>query len=255
MIYDIKTDTWSEKVSKPVNTFQHGEVIATGAISGRYAPKKIYVLEGFIGSLCVRNRVYDAVGNIWSTAKDMPAYRTSFGIAVVDDILYVIGGLDFAEPLPDHAVGGAIGPISLNEQYVPIGYSSAPNGSIPTVNCPVVNILSPLNQIYSENTVFLEFTVDKPVVEIGYSLDKQARVTIVENTTLIGLSAGEHTITVYALDYVGNIGISTTTVFTVSSDSSDALLIFIAVAVLVLIWVIITTVLVVYFKTQKKVVD
>jgi hypothetical protein len=42
----------------------------------------------------------------------MPTARTDFGAAVVDDLLYVVGGWCDGEVS------------SLNEQYVPIGYGS-----------------------------------------------------------------------------------------------------------------------------------
>ncbi|MDR2708019.1 MAG: hypothetical protein LBB87_04675 [Nitrososphaerota archaeon] len=44
----------------------------------------------------------------------MPSSRQNFGVAVVDDILYAIGGA---------SIRGT--PLALNEQYIPIGYFDA----------------------------------------------------------------------------------------------------------------------------------
>jgi hypothetical protein len=63
---------------------------------------------------------------------------------------------------------------------------------------PNIVILSPLNQTYQTDSVELMFTINKPASWIGYSLDGQATVTIVGNTTLSALSDGAHNVVVYA---------------------------------------------------------
>jgi N-acetylneuraminic acid mutarotase len=99
MIYDSKTDVWSETGPAKLD----GRSEATGVTTGVYAPQKIYVLSSF------SNYVYDLEADTWSTAEAMPTLRTGFGVAVVDDVLYVIGGR-WEDTF------------SLTEQYVPIGY-------------------------------------------------------------------------------------------------------------------------------------
>jgi hypothetical protein len=59
------------------------------------------------------NRVYDPLRDSWSDGKGMPTLRSEFGVAVVDDILYAIGGCT-----KDQTAS------SKNEQYIPIGYQS-----------------------------------------------------------------------------------------------------------------------------------
>jgi N-acetylneuraminic acid mutarotase len=116
MIYDPKTDRWSERKTNSII----GADQATGTTSGVYAPKRICILgEIYDGSIPAKsksiNQVYDPVKNTWSTAKAMPIMRSGFGVAVVDDVLYVIGGRTNEHGTPR---------LSLNEQYVPIGYGS-----------------------------------------------------------------------------------------------------------------------------------
>ena len=52
---------------------------------------------------------------------------------------------------------------------------------------------------------------------MGYSLDDLMNVTVGGNTTLVGLSEGVHTITVFANDAAGNMGSSQTVYFTINA--------------------------------------
>lgn len=69
---------------------------------------------------------------------------------------------------------------------------------------------------FNSSYVPLSFTVNKPVSWAGYSLDGQANVTVSQNTTLTGLAAGTHSITVYAQDTLGLVGASDMLSFTVA---------------------------------------
>jgi len=84
---------------------------------------------------------------------------------------------------------------------------------------PIISIISPENKTYAVNNVFLTFTVTETPLWMGYSLDDQANVTVIGNTTLLGLSDGTHYITVYATDIAGNMGSSDIVYFTVDTVS------------------------------------
>ncbi len=71
---------------------------------------------------------------------------------------------------------------------------------------PAISILSPQNITYPTSSVSLNFTVSEPTDWIGYSLDRQENVTILGNTTLIGLPEGPHCVEVYANDTYGHMG-------------------------------------------------
>jgi hypothetical protein len=75
---------------------------------------------------------------------------------------------------------------------------------------PNVSVLSIENKTFVNSTVPLDFTVNDLVTQISYSLDGHDNVTIAGNTTLTGLSNGEHYITVYYTDIAGNVGSETT---------------------------------------------
>jgi len=228
LIYDTETDNWSEGTSGPVVVVEG----AAGATTGVKAPQKVYVLGLIVEALypTVINQVYDPKTDTWATATTMSTTRSDFGVAVVNDILYVIGGYLRVSP--------NVIPTAANEQYIPIGYSTPPE----------INIASPENQTYNESSVSLVFTVNKPVNWTGYSLDGQDNVTITGNTTIAGLSNGLHNVTVYAEDSRGNMGASETVSFSVKLPFPTTLVAtaFAASAAVIGIG------LLVYFKKRKR---
>jgi hypothetical protein len=74
-----------------------------------------------------------------------------------------------------------------------------------------------MNETCSTSDVKLEFIVNEPISEAAYSLDGKENVTVAGNTTLTGLSNGEHNLTVYAWDAAGNAGASETMYFNVDA--------------------------------------
>jgi parallel beta-helix repeat protein len=74
----------------------------------------------------------------------------------------------------------------------------------PNSTAPTIYIFSPASGTYSTTIVPLEFAVNEPTSRISYSLDGNANVTLLGNTTLTGLSNGLHSITVFATDKAGN---------------------------------------------------
>jgi len=82
---------------------------------------------------------------------------------------------------------------------------------------PSITILHPENTTYHSNSIPLIFHVNETTSWVGYSLDHHGNITINDNTTLVGLSEGAHTIRVYANDTAGNMGASSTRYFTVQT--------------------------------------
>jgi hypothetical protein len=83
-------------------------------------------------------------------------------------------------------------------------------------NPPTISDLSIENRTYSQGNLPFNFTVDGSTSWMGYCLDGQANVTVTENSTLTELPSGSHTLTVYANDTVGNMGVSSTVNFSIA---------------------------------------
>jgi len=80
---------------------------------------------------------------------------------------------------------------------------------------PILKILK-IGTNTSSQQVPLNFTINEPASWMAYSLDQQTNITISGNTTLAGLSAGSHSLIVYANDTAGNMGVSETIKFTIA---------------------------------------
>ncbi|MGD0405922.1 MAG: hypothetical protein ABSB10_04650 [Candidatus Bathyarchaeia archaeon] len=231
-IYDTKNDNWTQGKSGPTVVGLGG----VGVTDGVKAPQRVYVLglatEQYPPPSV--NEAYDPKTDTWAIATAMPTNRSDFSVVVVNDLLYAIGGYLYSSR--------SLTLTNVNEQYTPIGYSTPPE----------IEVVSPLNQIYNESSVFLAFTVDKVVSWTGYSLDGKDNITIDGNTTLTGLPNGSHNITIYAKDAFGKVGASETITFTITKLESETFPITPVVAVSVGVAVAVVAGLLVYFKKRKR---
>lgn len=112
---------------------------------------------------------------------------------------------------------------------------------------PKVTVLSFENRKYQSSDLPLTFTVNESVSQVSYSLDGEEAVTVAGNTTLANLPFGEHNVTVYASDIVGNTGVSETVYFSVDVPFPTTMVIAPAASVAVL-----GAGLAVYFKRRKR---
>ena len=112
-IYDPETDTWS--LGAPLPKVVRNA--AAGATTGVKAPKRIYVIGGTLGgSMEGTNitQVYNPENDVWTFGASMPTARAWLAVAVVDDMLYAIGG----------SPGLMLSFLTANEQYTPISYET-----------------------------------------------------------------------------------------------------------------------------------
>ena len=228
-IYETETDAWSFRKPAPVIVWQ----ATAGATAGVMAPKRIYVFGGEAGFIepSAKNLAYGPQTDSWSSGSPLPIPRISPAVAVLNDVLYVAGGITSFE-----ASTPAL------EQYIPFEY-----GTIP----PIVSIVSPENKNYTSSNVSLAFTLNKPAAWMGYSLDGQENATITGNTTIAGLTNGLHNITVYAKDEFKNTGSSETITFTIVKEPEPFPSAIVAAASGASVAVI-SVGLLVYFKKRKR---
>jgi len=84
---------------------------------------------------------------------------------------------------------------------------------------PSITIQSPQNSTYTTTTLPLNFTINEQPTTITCCLDGNKTTMAAENTTLTGLSTGEHNITITAQDEAGNIGTSDTVQFAITNPT------------------------------------
>lgn len=245
-IYDTSTDSWSQGARSP-RLDPNGVAAAT---TGNFAPKRIYLFTvaqygwvpyGPTDTTAPSRRttfVYNPETDGWSAGAIIPDFRVDFGVAVIDDKLYAVGGYVF-----EHLLNNSVIISAKNEEYTPISYG---------VVKPIIHVISPQSQTYLLNTVSLNFTVDKQTVWLGYSLDGQENVTVTGNTTIAQLPDGLHNVTVYGKDTFGNIGGSETIIFSIITVAEpEPFPTTLVAAASVATVVLVSAGLLVYFKKRK----
>jgi N-acetylneuraminic acid mutarotase len=112
-IYDSETDMWSQGTPIPTATV----AAAAGMTEGTMAPERIYVMGGDGGFFYPldRNYVYDPQADVWNTGTAIPTPRINPAVAVVNDLVYVIGGTSGPGGLQST-------PTAAVEQYTPADY-------------------------------------------------------------------------------------------------------------------------------------
>ena len=80
---------------------------------------------------------------------------------------------------------------------------------------PKISILSLKNKTYDTSDVPLDFALNESISQVSYVLDGGENLPVEGNTTLAGLSNGEHNVTVYATDLADNNGTSETRYFNI----------------------------------------
>jgi N-acetylneuraminic acid mutarotase len=251
-IYDPATDSWSQGALSPSGL----RYCAAGATTGVNATKRIYVfgptMNLWEGESTATVRIYNPATDRWTTGASMTTSRYSFGVAVVNDTLYTIGGYTVNKADVYYSNDYSITEYATNEEYLPLGYGT-PDPSYDGT-APKIEIISSQQESYSSTNITLDFTVDESVSTMNYVLDNGTAIEISGNLTLTGLSYGSHNLTVYATDKAGNIGASPTMYFTIVEPVFGEEVVSTAVmATIVIVLALITGFgLLVYFKRRHR---
>jgi N-acetylneuraminic acid mutarotase len=110
-VYDAETDTWTEAAPIPTGV----RFAAVGVTTGALAPERIYVIGGSTAQFpdgSNLTQIYDPEKDGWTYGTSMPTPRSGLRAAVINDVLYAIGGFN--------TNGDNI--LAANEEYIPIGY-------------------------------------------------------------------------------------------------------------------------------------
>jgi N-acetylneuraminic acid mutarotase len=108
-IYDPETDVWTTGNPAPLYT----STASVCATTGIYAPKRMHVFDPD------GHYVYDPASDTWTNATQMPTIRGYTGVGVINDTIYVVGGILLP---PKNILIGEISSTPANEQYTPIDY-------------------------------------------------------------------------------------------------------------------------------------
>jgi hypothetical protein len=225
--YDTLNDSWSVLTTSPAYPESEN---GGGVTSGVYAPRQFCFFDD------KATYVFYLANDSWTVGAAMPSGRLCAGVAVVNDIFYVVGGRS-----GPHGLITIMDPSAVTEQYVPFGYKT-------DFTPPNIVMQSPENKIYFAANVSLSFTVNEAASWMAYSLDAQDNVTITGNTTLSHLSYGLHNVTVYARDEFENTGTSETIAFTIAEEPFPAALAITSIVTLAIVGVG----LLVYFRKRKR---
>jgi N-acetylneuraminic acid mutarotase len=129
-IYDPAEDKWSLGAPSPTGVVS----AAAKATTGKNALIRIYLLgmQSDFGPLtpCL-NQVYDPKNNNWTLGSSLPNTRRDLAVAVVNDLLYAIGGHIDDYPYPDYSYQ-IVTESALTEQYTPFGYGSSDPSYLPS---------------------------------------------------------------------------------------------------------------------------
>jgi N-acetylneuraminic acid mutarotase len=172
-IYDPQTNSWSFGPSLP-----HSLAFGSGAAtSGINAQEKIYLFSD------TATQIFNPRTSTWQVNSSTPLGVYSFGVGVIGDVFYILGGVAAKGYSSD-----------LVYRYVPADY-------LPLT----LSISSPNNdQIYNSGEVPLIFTRNKLFGSLSYTLDEQEKGVLYDNLTLTGLTEGNHTITIFATSSQGS---------------------------------------------------
>jgi hypothetical protein len=194
-IYDTQTDTWTTGKSLEVPS-SYGAAVAT---LGILAPTKIYYVGGYSsGTFSNEVQIYDVAQDAWSEGSKMPTARAYLSLAVVNDVVYALGGFD------------GISWLNKNEEFTPVGY-----GKIP----PEIEIVSPENKTYK--SIEIDYKINKAVSWVGYSLDGYTNVTLMGTPEITGIPDGEHSLMLFANDTLGNMGASQKVYFRIDNTAPN----------------------------------
>jgi hypothetical protein len=211
-VYDPVADTWNSSVPSPPDGKLLLDYHPSGyETTGVNSPKMIYSFSGYHAVATA----YNPQNHTWLNGSESPIGRAGTGIALANDIFYVVGGYTY-EPW------GPFAPVANNEEYFPISYGTPDPTYALEHFPPQITFQSPQNQTYNNSTVPITFTVNKNITMTSYSLDGAQNITFAGNATISNIPSGYHNITIYANDTYGNIGSQTVT-FTIEQPQNGVL--------------------------------
>jgi len=164
-IYNPENNSWNKGAPPPsiINGAGGGSALAL-ATSGQMAPKRVYILSQSSTIYNYSLQIYNPEDNTWSYGADLSAVCDYASGGVINDKLYVIGGVNRDTSTEDWYYGITI-PSAANEEYTPLGYGTIiPQGS----STPTSETAEPSNLIIPVATVLTVAAIVIGVTAIVY---------------------------------------------------------------------------------------
>ncbi len=240
-VYDPKANVWSAGASMSwsliyatvaeVNDLLYaiGTAVTNPASVGRYTPLEYGTVPPAVSIVCPAN-------NQTYLPDSVPlSFTVNRPTAQVTRMSYSFDGYEAIAVTGNATLTGlSSGSHSVTVYATDTFGNTGTSETITFSVAPQVSVLSPQYQTYNSSSVPLNFRVNEPILQAAYSLDGQDNVTVTGNTTLTGLLAGSHNVTVYAIDNLGNTGTSETITFTIAKpEPFPTTLVAVSVAVVV----------------------
>jgi parallel beta-helix repeat protein len=205
--------------------------------------------DSYYGSINVWDNGFPFGGNYWSDYKAKYLNAVEIGTSSIGNESYVIDGPD--------GNSSSIYNVDRYPLMEPFSDSFYAKQKTP----PTISILSPVSQTYNSSSVTLEFSITvlspaKTVSWVCYSFDGKSATNLpsapLTNITLSNMTAGSHSVTVYANDTYGNIAVPQTINFTVAKPPDTAQhFATIAVVAVAIVIIILAVEVFLYRKKQK----
>ncbi len=236
-VYNPQTNSWN--TAAPI--IQGYYLASAGTTTGQKSAEAIYVFAvdstwWDLGPPNFTSLRYDPVNQSWREIPCMPTPRVNVAVAIVDNLVYVIGGSVVMIENNSH-------PTTIVEVYSPLNDEATDN------QIPKITVLTPKTESYSGN-VQVNFTVNKPTSKVLIGVDDENLVSANGNITL-NLQLGKHNITIYAVDINGNVGSSETINFTIVESQQFPILTTTIVSVIIAICLVIGLI---YFRKRKSII-
>jgi N-acetylneuraminic acid mutarotase len=118
-IYDTISDSWTAGTPPAVN--MGGYVAGAVTVGGSNSPMiELFGLTGNANPITngsTANQIYDPATDSWAILSSMPTSRENFGIALLNNDIYIMGGSIHYYPYAPDDVGGSLRYFSTNERY------------------------------------------------------------------------------------------------------------------------------------------
>jgi Uncharacterized protein conserved in bacteria len=118
-VYDTATDSWTAVTPPPVYMAGYYAGAVTITIPSSTPKIEIFGLTGSASPYSngsTANQIYDPTTDTWKTLTSMPTSRQGFGIALLNNEIYTIGGFIMYYPYPDD-IGSSPRFFATNERY------------------------------------------------------------------------------------------------------------------------------------------